>query len=100
MNETRRTNRVPLQCDVEFRRQGQPRFVVELLDFSPEGCCISPPVKVNVGDQVSLRIPDMEPVRGTIAWTREWKSGVEFDHPFHPAVFDLVVKKLSAPSAS
>lgn len=100
MDETRRNERVPLKCDIDFRRKGRERYRVELLDFSPEGCCIAPPVRVEVGESVWLRIPDMEPVRGTIAWEREWKSGVEFDSPFHPAVFDHVVGKLRGPSES
>ena len=96
MNETRRTDRVPLTCDVEFRRHGGARYQVELIDLSPEGCCISPPVRVEPGESVWLRVPDMEAIHGKVAWVREWKAGVEFDRPFYPAVFDLVVKRLSA----
>ncbi len=100
MNETRRGERVNLQCDVEFRRQGDARYQVELIDFSPEGCCIAPPVRVEEGQNIWLRVPDMEAVIGKVVWVRDWRAGVKFDHPFHPAVFDMVVKRLSDPSAS
>lgn len=100
MNDARRGKRVNLQCDVEFRRHGDARYQVELIDFSPTGCCISPPVRVEVGQSVWLRVPDMESVHGKVVWIRDWKAGVEFDRPFHDAVFDHVVRNLKDSSAS
>ena len=94
MEEVPRATRVPLNCEVEFRRHGDARYQVDLLDFSPEGCCISPPVKVEPGESIWLRIPDMEAIHAKVIWTDQWKVGVEFDNPFHPAVFDSVVKRL------
>ncbi len=99
MTETKRSKRVPLSCDVEFRRHGDARYRIDLIDFSREGCCIAPPIRLEPGASVWLRIPDMEATHGTVAWVREWRAGVKFDHPFHPAVFDLIVKRLSKPSA-
>ena len=94
MTTDRRAERVPLACEVEFKRHADARYRVELVDLSPEGCCISPPVRVEIGQGLWLRIPKMEPVHGKIAWVKDWKAGVEFDHPFHPAVFDSVVARL------
>ncbi len=100
MEETRRAERVPLQCEVGFRRHGDARFRIDLDDFSPDGCCITPPIKVETGDSVFLRFADIEAVHGRVAWTEEWKVGVKFDKPFHPAVFDAVVTQLAATAAS
>lgn len=94
MTDTRRTDRVPLQCEIEFRRHGDARFRVDLLDLSPAGCCISPPVKVTPGEPIFLRIPGMEAVHATVAWVEEWRVGVEFGHAMHPAVFANLVKRL------
>lgn len=100
MTDTRQSDRVPLNCDVEFKRHGDARYKVDLLDFSPHGCCISPPIRVEQGESISLRIPDMEAIHGRIAWVRDWKAGIQFDHPFHEAVFELVVRRLEGPSAT
>lgn len=100
MTDTRQSDRVPLNCDVEFKRHGDARYKVDLLDFSPHGCCISPPIRVENGESISLRIPDMEAIHGRIAWVRDWKAGIQFDHPFHEAVFELVVRRLEGPSAT
>jgi hypothetical protein len=100
MTDTRKSERIPLNCEVEFKRHGDTRYRVDLLDFSPQGCCLSPPVRVEEGETISLRIPDMAAVHGRIAWVQDWKAGVEFDHPFHEAVFNLVVRRLEGPSAT
>ncbi len=100
MNESRRGNRVPMTCDVEFRRHGDARYKVEVIDLSPEGCCISPPVRIEQGESVWLRLPGMEAIHAKVAWVRDWKAGIEFDRPFYPSVFELVVKKLKDSSGS
>lgn len=100
MAQDRRAERIPLHCEVGFRRHGDARYRIELLDFSAMGCCITPPVKVEAGERVWLRIADIEAVHGRVAWTDEWRVGVEFDKPFHPAVFDSVVARLNAIAAA
>ncbi len=95
MEDARRSNRVPLNCEIEFRRHGDARYRIDLIDFSPQGCCISPPVRVEPGESIWLRIPGMEAIHAHVAWTKQWKVGVKFDTPFHPAVFDNVVARLT-----
>lgn len=92
--EARRAERVPLQCEIGFRRHGDARYRIDLIDFSPEGCCIAPPVKVEEGERIFLRFAGLEAVHGRVAWIEQWKVGVTFDQPFHPAVFDSVVAQL------
>ena len=92
--QERRTKRVPLQCEIGFRRHGDARYRIDLIDFSPDGCCITPPVKVEEGERIFLRFADMEAVHGRVAWIEQWRVGVKFDQPFHPAVFDSVVAQL------
>lgn len=94
LTDTRRTGRVPLQCEVEFRRQGDPRTMVDLLDLSPEGCCIAPTVRVEPGQMIFLRMPGMEAIPAKVAWVEQWKVGVEFDRPLYGAVFDGLVARL------
>lgn len=94
LTDTRRTERVPLQCEVEFRRQGDGRYMVDLLDLSPEGCCIAPPVKVEAGQIIFLRLPGMEAIQGKVAWIEEWRVGVQFDRPIYGPVFDNLIARL------
>jgi len=94
MKLPRRAVRVPLNCEVQFRRHSDVRYPVDLLDFSKDGCCISPPVRVEVGESVWVRIPGMEATHAKVAWTDQWKVGLKFDKPFHAAVFESVATRL------
>lgn len=100
MTNLRRSDRVDLNCEVDFKRHGDARYRVELFDLSPQGCCLSPPIRLDKGDSVGLRIPGMEAVHGQVAWVHGWKAGIRFDQPFHQAVFDSVVKRLRGPAAA
>lgn len=100
MDDTRQNDRVPLNCEIEFKRHGDARYRVDVFDFSPRGCCISPPVRIQEGEPISLRIPSMEAIHGRVAWVRDWKAGVEFDRPFHAAVFEHVLRQLGGSSGT
>lgn len=98
--ESRRSARVPLNCEVDFKRHGGSRYRVELLDLSTQGCCLAPPIRVDKGDSISLRIPGMAAIHGEVAWVRGWRAGILFDQPFHQAVFDSVVRRLRGSAAA
>ena len=89
-SDPRRAERVPLRADIEFRRTGEHRWRVNILDFSPEGCRVDLPVRVVVDDIVWISLPGIESIQGTVCWVNEWQAGVEFSNPLHPAVFDNV----------
>lgn len=86
----RRAERVSLRADIDFRRTGEHRWRVNLLDFSPQGCKVELPVKVTNEDMIWISLPGIEAVQGRIRWVEEWVAGVEFEHPIHQAVFDMV----------
>jgi hypothetical protein len=90
----RQSERRPLSCEIEFRRRGDVAYRVDLIDMSPEGCRINPPIRLNSGDGAWLKIPGMEAIPARVAWAKEWDAGIEFERPFYPAVFDMVVQRL------
>lgn len=93
-NHGRRAERVPLRADIEFRRTGEHRWRVNLLDFSPEGCRVELPVKVVDGDTIWVSLPGIETLQGRVCWVKGWEAGVEFQHPIHQAVFDMVQERM------
>jgi len=94
MEELPRPARVPMRSEAGFRRRGDARYSVNLINFSLRGCCVAPPIKVEEGERVLVRIAEIEAVHGRVAWTGALRAGVEFDRPFHSAVFDMVVGRL------
>ena len=93
--DPRRAERVPLRADIEFRRSGEHRWRVNILNFSPEGCRIEAPVRVKVDDTIWISLPGIETIQGTVCWVKEWEAGVEFASALHPAVFDMVRERMS-----
>ena len=53
----RKAERVPLRADIDFRRAGDHRYRVNILDFSPEGCRMELPVNVETGDTIWISLP-------------------------------------------
>jgi hypothetical protein len=94
-SDPRRTERVSLRADIEFRRAGEHRWRVNILDFSPEGCRVEAPVRVKVDDTVWISLPGIETIQGTVCWVREWEAGIEFAHPLYASVFEMVRTRMS-----
>lgn len=67
-------------------------LVGHLYNLSAHGCSIQlSNGSFHVGDAVWFRIVSMEPWKGTVRWVNADNVGVEFDEPFYPAAFDLIV---------
>jgi len=93
-NHGRRAERVPLRADIDFRRAGERRWRVNILDFSPQGCRVELPVRVNDDDTIWISLPGIEAMQGRICWVKDWIAGVEFDRPIHVAVFDMIQERM------
>ena len=90
----RRAERIQLRADIDFRRTGENRWRVNILDFSPQGCRVELPVRVNLKDTIWISLPGLEALQGQICWVKDWVAGVEFNRPLHPAVFDMVQDRM------
>ena len=86
----RRAERVPIEADIDFRRPGDHRYRVQLLDFSALGCRIETPVKVALDDHVRISLPGLESIQGYVCWVQGWTVGIEFDRPIYPSVYEAV----------
>jgi hypothetical protein len=65
-------------------------FVV-VTDISSEGAKLVAPVPLKVGRTVSLKLPLLEPLEGTIVWVSSRLAGCRFLAPLHPALLRVVV---------
>jgi hypothetical protein len=91
----RRSERVPLTADVSLRRPGQPSFQVRLFDASPEGCKIDSAGRAREGDKIWVKFEGLETIEAAVCWVKQSVMGVNFTRPMHPAVFDLLVERLT-----
>lgn len=93
-SDPRRADRVPLRADIDFRRTGEHRWRVNILDFSPQGCRVELPVRVVINDTIWISLPGLESIQGTVCWVKEWEAGIEFAKPLYPSVFEMVRERM------
>ena len=73
--DPRRAERVQLRADIDFRRAGEHKWRVNILDFSPGGCRVDLPVRVVADDTIWISLPGIEAIQGTVCWVKEWEAG-------------------------
>ena len=98
--DRRRCSRVKTSSAVLLRRIGGFNFNLALEDISAGGCRVEMLDPSEVGDPVVARLPQLEPLGSRICWTKGATAGVEFLTRIHPAVFDMLVSRLSNGEAS
>jgi PilZ domain len=91
--DLRNSDRVCLaSAEAKLREQAGTSWAVKLLDISPRGFRAAWHFRLTVGERVWLRIAGMEALPAIVRWSRDFEVGCEFERPFHPAVFDHIVR--------
>jgi hypothetical protein len=52
------------------------------------------PVRVLDDDKIWISLPGIEALQGRICWVKDWVAGVEFEHPIHEAVFEMIQERM------
>jgi len=89
----RKSERVAVEVSAGLRQRGASGVSVRVLDLSPEGFRASTHLELNNGVDVWLRLPGLEPLHATVAWSAGHFIGCAFERPLHPAVVDMIVRK-------
>ena len=93
--ERRRASRIELESEILVRRIGGFNFNVALKDISTGGCRVELLEPGEVGDPVVTRLPRLEPLGARVCWAEGTTTGVQFLSNIHPAVFDMLLTRLS-----
>lgn len=91
----RRSERVSLSAEVTLRRRGATGFRVTLTDVSPDGCKVALVERPSVDERVLVKFDGIEALDSGVCWVDGFTAGLKFERPLHPAVFDLLVARLS-----
>jgi hypothetical protein len=87
--------RVPLTAEVTMRRHGHANFRLRVFDLSPTGCKIELIERPNEGEDVLVKLDGLEVLQAQVCWLDRKTAGLKFARAIHPAVFDLLVQRLS-----
>ena len=90
----RSAERMPAAIEAQLRRVGHLAYTVSLRDVSPEGCKVELVERPLVGEVMHLKLPGLETVEARARWVDGYVAGLKFKHPFHPAVFSMMLDRL------
>ena len=92
-SDRRRDDRIDVDGSASLRALHGSHNEGRVDNLSEYGCRLRlPHVSFDVGDVVWFRVDTIQPWQGTVRWVSGDSVGVEFDRPFYPAVFDLIVQ--------
>jgi len=93
--DPRQSVRVGLSAEITLRRAGQSGYRVKILDVSLHGCKAEFVERPELDERVWVKFQGLEALEALVWWVPRLDVGLEFENAIHPAVFDLLVSKLS-----
>lgn len=92
----RKSPRVALEMGAGLRQRGASGISVQVVDLSTDGFRAATHLELEKGSDVWLRLPGLEASHAKVVWCRSQHIGCVFERPLHPAVLDMVVKKVGS----
>lgn len=83
----RKRERLTAPREILVRKLSQQPFSADLIDVSETGACISPSIRLDAGETVSVRFTGLSPLLAKVIWIERHKAGLRFERPFHPSIF-------------
>ena len=92
--QRRAHDRFCVAAEAILRRAGGNSYNVRVFDISESGCKVETVERPAVGENVWVRFAGLENVQATVSWVAPPVAGLQFERPFHPAVFDALKARL------
>jgi hypothetical protein len=92
----RRFERAPLTAEVSMRRLGKLNYRVHVFDISPEGCRVELVDRPHLQEHVLIKLDGIEGLQAEVCWVEGTSAGLKFERSIHPAVFDLLLERLTS----
>ncbi len=87
----RRAERRVVNLAARLREPGASVAGAVVHNLSIDGFMAETEMKLEIGADVWLRLPGLEPQKSSVAWIEEGKAGFEFAAPLHPATLETLV---------
>ena len=92
----RRADRIPIQLGAGIRQRGAAGVTAQIMDLSTDGFRCTTHLELNVGADVWLRLPGLEASHARVVWVEGPVVGCVFSRPLHPAVLEMVVRRVAS----
>jgi hypothetical protein len=88
-------DRIKLTAEVSIRRLGKLNYRVSVYDISPTGCKVELVDRPRLDEHVLVKFNGLEALESEVCWVEGTCAGLCFEKPIHPAVFDLLLTRLT-----
>jgi hypothetical protein len=88
--------RLCVEAEIQFRGPKISNYSTQVRDLSAFGCCVDVVHRVRVHEQAWIKFPGLEALEAVVCWEKEFRAGVEFVRPLHPAVMEMLGMRLKS----
>ena len=92
----RRASRVDVPGEIGLKAMGRSMYRVSIHDLSTHGCKVDLIDRPHVGDTMLVKFEALEVMEADAAWVEGHVAGLKFKNPIHPAVLDLVLRRMGS----
>jgi hypothetical protein len=90
----RRASRTAVPGEIGLRAVGRSSYRVRVLDLSTDGCKVELVERPSVGDKMMVKFDGLETLDADVCWVEGHEAGLMFENRMHPAVLDLLLRRL------
>lgn len=90
----RKAARQTTGIEAQLRRLGHINYSIKLRDISPDGCQVDLVERPAVGEVMHVKLPGLGTMEARVRWVDNYVAGLKFERPMHPAVFDLLLRRI------
>lgn len=91
VQEGRTSERRIVNLAASLREEGASVADAEVLNLSIDGFMAETDMEMEVGSQLWLKLPGLEPQNSEVVWVDGAKAGFRFANPLHPATLATLV---------
>ena len=95
--EGRSAERRIVNLAARLREPGAKIIDADVVNLSTDGFMAVTEVSLEVGANVWLKLPGLEPQNSRVVWTEDGKTGFQFAAALHPATLELLVDNSRKP---
>jgi hypothetical protein len=99
IEKPRKVERIPIQTLMAVRYAGCRPRSVPATNLSRFGCCLAFDDLPTVGEWVWVAMPGLSPIEARVRWADNFRAGVEFVHPLHASVLDMLLQRSNPANA-
>jgi hypothetical protein len=93
---TRKHERRAITANVSLRRGGRRQYQARVFDLTPQGCKLEFVERPKAEEVLWAKFDGLDSIESTVRWVDGFYGGIEFNTPIYPAVFELLLARLSA----